>query len=469
MIDPCQRGLIRITDEGVVLLGAPLGSAAFVEGEVKKKVSKVEEVTEMLPLIEDSHTEYALLRSCLSLPKLSFLLRAVDTSDYAQHLQTFDRITREALTRILGTPIGDRSWLQAKLPVSMGGLGLRAAEDQAPAAYAASVLSCKTLVQSLLGPEIGAEAPVLEGEELLGSLQPQLLAALAVAQGEQVTEADLAGLSQRMISVKVDQHQLQQLQDQVPEEDVREKARLASLSLPHSGDWLNCAPLKALCLHLRSAEFVLAVKYRLGLPIYDQEGPCPACLRQSDIYGDHALCCGTGGERISRHNALRDAFYDTAVSAGLGPTREGRFLLPGADRRPADVMVPNWVGGRDAALDVTVVHPFQGATLARAATEPGHALDFAYERKLRGTWEDCERQGIAFLPIVAESMGGWHATAVREVKKLGSALARHTGQLEGEAISHLWGRLGILLQRGNAALMGNRVPAFPDAVIDGIE
>ena len=46
------------------------------------------------------------------------------------------------------------------------------------------------------------------------------------------------------------------------------------------------------------------------------------------------------------------------------------------------------------------------------------------------------------------------------MKKLGSALARHTGQLEGEAIAHLcqrlWGRLGILLQRGNAAILGNR-------------
>ena len=47
------------------------------------------------------------------------------------------------------------------------------------------------------------------------------------------------------------------------------------------------------------------------------------------------------------------------------------------------------------------------------------------------------------------AMGGWHASAEREIKKLGSALARHTGQLEGEAISHLWRRLGILLQRGN--------------------
>ena len=87
---------------------------------------------------------------------------------------------------------------------------------------------------------------------------------------------------------------------------------------------------------------------------------------------------------------------------------------------------------------------------------------------MRGAEEECRRQGIAFLPLVAESMGGWHASAEKEVKKLGSALALHTGQPEGEAISHLWGRLGILLQRGNAALLQNRVPAFPGPAIDGI-
>ena len=55
-----------------------------------------------------------------------------------------------------------------------------------------------------------------------------------------------------------------------------------------------------------------------------------------------------------------------------------------------------------------------------------------------------------------------------EVRKLGSALARHTGQDEAEAVSHLWGRLGILLQRGNAAILGNRIPALPDPQRDGI-
>ena len=35
--------------------------------------------------------------------------------------------------------------------------------------------------------------------------------------------------------------------------------------------------------------------------------------------------------------------------------------------RPADVLLPHWDAGRDGALDVTVIHPFQAATVAQAA------------------------------------------------------------------------------------------------------
>ena len=54
-------------------------------------------------------------------------------------------------------------------------------------------------------------------------------------------------------------------------------------------------------------------------------------------------------------------------------------------------------------------------------------------------------RGSPSSPWWQSPLGGWHPCAEREVRKLGSALARHTGQLEGEAIAHLWGRLGILL------------------------
>ena len=88
---------------------------------------------------------------------------------------------------------------------------------------------------------------------------------------------------------------------------------------------------------------------------------------------------------------------------------------------------------------------------------------------MRGAEEDCRRQGIAFLPMAAESFGGWHGTAEVKVMKLGAALARNTGQEEGEAVRHLWVRLAILLQRGNAAIVGNMVPTHPTATVIGID
>ena len=107
------------------------------------------------------------------------------------------------------------------------------------------------------------------------------------------------------------------------------------------------------------------------------------------------------------------------------------------------------------------------ATVIGAATTAGHALSHAYTRKMRGAADACQAQGVTFLPMVVESFGGWHEAAVREVERLGAALARQSGQEEEEAVRHLWGKLGMLLQRGNAAILANRVPSFPNPAIDG--
>ena len=69
--------------------------------------------------------------------------------------------------------------------------------------------------------------------------------------------------------------------------------------------------------------------------------------------------------------------------------------------------------------------------------------------------EDCKREGIGFIPLAMESLGGWHDVAVKQVRKLGAALGRHTGQEEGDPISHLFQRLSILLVKGNTALFMN--------------
>ena len=142
-----------------------------------------------------------------------------------------------------------------------------------------------------------------------------------------------------------------------------------------------------------------------------------------------------------------------AAAAVLNPVKEGQHLLPGDSRRPADVLIPNWAQGRDAALDITIIHPLQRETVAGAATSPGHALSHAYDRKMRGAWEDCRQAGIAFIPVVFESLGGVHQVAERELRKLASAMASRSGQEEEEASRHSFNRLSILLMKSNSAIL----------------
>ena len=75
--------------------------------------------------------------------------------------------------------------------------------------------------------------------------------------------------------------------------------------------------------------------------------------------------------------------------------------------------------------------------------------------------EECQAQGIAFLPLVVEFLGGWDDSAVREMKKIASALARSSGDDEGETWRKMITRLSILLMKGNSALLAGRTPTSP--------
>ena len=79
-------------------------------------------------------------------------------------------------------------------------------------------------------------------------------------------------------------------------------------------------------------------------------GPCPACNDHNDQFEDHAMCCGRSDPPL---------------------------------------------GGRDAALDVTVIHPLQAATVAGIAANPGSDLKLASDCKELAAGELCRRQGLA--------------------------------------------------------------------------
>ena len=373
----------------------------------------------------------------------------------------YDAITRESLCRILGSPMNDAQWTQATLPVSSGGLGLRCAEDHCHAAYISSLLGSQDLKSQLLCRR-SEECPPLVTADILQGLTERT--------GEEENIASLEGATQKQISTRIDQHKHQTLLTHITDSgSVRDQARFNSLGLPNSGAWLNVLPSPTLGLHLRPAEFNVSVKYRLGMKVIPFEGQCSACPSVSDTLGDHAVSCGWGGERIARHDAIRDCLYATCTQAGLGPTREDRALIPGNEARPADIFLPRWTAGKDTALDITVVNPLSATYVNQSAATPGHALTKAYERKWNRHGEACRAAGITFQPLPWDTLGGWGNSTTEEVKKMGSALARHTRGEEAEVIRHLIQRVSVTLMKINSNLILNRSPNLNHPMIDGIE
>ena len=143
-------------------------------------------------------------------------------------------------------------------------------------------------------------------------------------------------------------------------------------------------------------------------------------------------------------------------------------MIPDTEARPADVLIPHWTGGKDTALDMTVINPLQTQFVGQAATTAGAALEAAYRRKMTQAAEAVRREGMVFVPMPWETLGGWHEQTIAQVKKLASAQARQTGEDRSDTIRHLYQKLSVLLIRGNAALLLNRQPSPPSPDIDGI-
>ena len=77
---------------------------------------------------------------------------------------------------------------------------------------------------------------------------------------------------------------------------------------------------------------------------------------------------------VSRHNKLRDVFYDFCQRACLCPRLEmGCGAGSDSQSRSADVLVPNWDLGKPAAFDLSVTSTLQSSALLEASVTAGSA------------------------------------------------------------------------------------------------
>ena len=392
--------------------------------------------------------EAALLRSCLALPKVSHLFRTCPPDVIQGALEKFDELIREAVLDLAGCSLSNWAWLKSSLPSSLGGLNITL---HATAAFIGSFQQSESVISDILGHP--AKAPLHLSNTICAL-------ARAAARPEWVsTESIDVPLRCHSLSRSIDEANFSLLLARAP--DVWSKALALSSAIPHAGDWLNVVPSPALGLHLLDREFRLCLQYWLGLPMFENGARCPVCHTVADQYGDHHV---GNGDRIARHNALRDAIFSAAQSAALAPRREVSSLIPSSLRRPADVYLPSWKRGRPAALDVTVISTMQQATIQGAAVTQGHALLVGEARKLAAHANACQAVGVSFIPVVLETLGGLSASAVSVVACLGQLLGQRMGISPADSTRHLFQRCAISLWGGNAALWIRRLRTLSPSV-----
>ena len=68
-----------------------------------------------------------------------------------------------------------------------------------------------------------------------------------------------------------------------------------------------------------------------------------------DQWGDHTLVCGCGGDRVTRHNLVRDVVHSADRPRGPDPP-DPSFPC----RRPPDVWVPRGPSGGQEAWDFSI-------------------------------------------------------------------------------------------------------------------
>ena len=311
----------------------------------------------------------------------------------SNHLRVFDDSLRSILSDVLNVDLAsNNAWLQASLPVRVGGIGVRQATQLAPSAYLASATGCLDLIRQILPPHFqGHSDPYVDD------------AVTAWSQGHsQPPPSSPAAVRQRAWdSIKVEATYSLLLESATNAQD---QARLMAVACPESGAWLNALPISALGLMMDDEVIRIAAGLRLGLPLCRLH-LCTYCNSNVDELGVHGLCCRFSKGRHSRHASLNDIIKRALDSAKVPCHLEPAGLYRSDGKRPDGASVVPWRGGKVLVWDATCADTLAPSHSALAIREAG-AVAASAEQRERTKYLHLETTHH-FVPVAVETGPNW--------------------------------------------------------------
>ena len=126
-------------EEGVKILGTPIGSDRFIEAVTEERLTEERRLWDALAWVPDLQSAWQMLLQCAG-PRCHHFLRTVPPDQSARYAVGHDLGMRRAMESVLGSLPGTKRQKEcahelATLPLRLGGLGLRSARRMAPAAF----------------------------------------------------------------------------------------------------------------------------------------------------------------------------------------------------------------------------------------------------------------------------------------------------------------------------------------------
>ena len=394
-------------EQGITVLGTPIGHPAFVEAALAAKSAQQAELLHRIPAVPHLQSAWLLLLFC-ALPRCNYLLRILPPGATGAYAATHDAGVLACLASLLGSEDGLPllASRRAQLPLRFGGLGLRSAVASRHAAHWASWADSLPVIRQRHPELVARILPGLDSQREAGGPSvvraPRLCAAaLRQAGFEAPTWTSLVGGVradappsfgdpvrgwQKAACAPLDKHTLEMLLSDL---DLASRALLLSQGGPGGAAVLTGFPTSLPC-RLSDDLFRAILLRRLRLPLPAAPRTC-SCGRPLDALGDHRAACATTGVLVRRAGPLeraaaaicREAGGRVATNVMLRDLNLGAALT---DARRLEVVahgLPAFAGAQ-VAVDVTLVSPLTGAGVPHptADTTPGACLRVAATRKV---------------------------------------------------------------------------------------
>jgi len=272
-------------------------------------------------------------------------------------------------------------------------------------------------------------------------------------------------LTQKAISHEIDKKQWERLLEDFDgdeENDRRSRLRLLSLK-DYASHWLLLPPVGE--NGMDNAMFGVSMKFRLGLPIYDEGTTCPMknCNKELDPSGYHASVCMKGGHIANRHNGVRDSIHRILTRAMLNPKREQGGLIGATKEKPADILVPNLYNSNPAALDVSIINTGQPKYLKTAHVNPIEILEkYGKEVKEKKYTAACRAKQLEFIPLMANIYGTWAPPAMKVFRLAADMIQAHENISKSSAMFQVMSSINVVLVKRLATCLLMRVTGLHD-------